>query len=217
VLLPLLARMGLVARTQVVRPGYVPRGGGILGLTVQPVCGVLRPLVLPALGRVTRVWGTALCSHLGAQHVADRMAGRCRKRLAAAGLAADINAEYDSTALQHGAALAVFAETGTGCLLGADRAGAPGRPSEAIADAVARMLLDDLESGATVDRHLGDQLVLYAALADGISEYIVPAVTDHVDANCWLAAQVLGAAVEVAGRRVRIRGIGYRQRRERAG
>jgi RNA 3'-terminal phosphate cyclase (ATP) len=142
------------------------------------------------------------------------MAGRCRDRLAAAGLTADIKAEYDSTALQRGAALAVFAETSAGCLLGADRAGAPGRPSEAIADAVARMLLEDLNSGATVDRLLGDQLVLYAALADGVSEYVVPAVTEHVDANCWLATQILGAAVEAAGRRIRIRGIGYRQSRQ---
>jgi RNA 3'-terminal phosphate cyclase (ATP) len=79
------------------------------------------------------------------------------------------------------------------------------------------MLLEDLDSGATVDRHLGDQLVLYAALADGVSEYIVPAVTDHVDANCWLAAQVLGAAVEMAGQHIRIRGIGYRQSEQRSG
>jgi hypothetical protein len=65
------------------------------------------------------------------------------------------------------------------------------------------MLLEDLQSGATVDRHLGDQLVLYAALADGVSEYVVPSVTEHLDANCWLAAQFLGAAVEVADRRIR--------------
>jgi RNA 3'-terminal phosphate cyclase (ATP) len=210
-LLPLLARMGIAARVQIVRPGYVPRGGGILSLTVQPVSGILRPLMLPVPGRVTRVWGTALSSHLQTQRVSDRMAGRCRERLAAGDLVADIEAEYDSAALQRGAALAVFAETDTGCLLGADRAGAPGRPSEAIADTVARMLREDVDSGATVDRHLSDQLVLYAALADGVSEYIVPSVTEHLDANCWLAAQFLGAAVEVVDRRIRIRGIGYRK------
>lgn len=217
VVLPLLARMGVIASAQILRPGYVPRGGGILGLTVRPVSGVLRPLRLPAPGRVTRVWGTALSSHLEVQRVSDRMAGRCRDRLAAGDLIADIKPAYDSTALQRGAALAVFAETDTGCRLGADRAGAPGRPAEAIADTVARMLREDLDSGATVDRHLSDQLVLYAALADGVSEYIVPSVTEHLDANCWLAAQVLGAVVEVADRRIRIRGIGYRKGWQRSG
>jgi RNA 3'-terminal phosphate cyclase (ATP) len=209
--------MGIAARVQILRPGYVPRGGGVLSLTVQPVSGVLRPLMLPAPGRVTRVWGTALSSHLEVQRVSDRMAGRCRDRLAAGDLVADIEAAYDSTAVQRGAALAVFAETDTGCLLGADRAGASGRPAEAIADAVARMLREDLDSGATVDRHLSDQLVLYAALADGVDEYVVPSVTEHLDANCWLAAQFLDAAVEVADRRIRIRGIGYRKSWQRTG
>lgn len=213
VLIPLLARVGIAASVQVLRPGYVPRGGGILALTVRPVSGALRPLMLPTSGRVRRVWGRALSSHLYAQRVSDRMAGRCRERLAAGGLAADIDTEYDSTAPQPGAALAVFAETDTGCILGADRAGAPGRPSEAIADAVARMLLEDLRSGATVDRHVGDQLVLYAALADGVSEYTVPNITEHVDANCWLAAELLGAGVDLTERRIRIRGIGYQRTR----
>ncbi len=212
-LLPLLARAGITASVQILRPGYVPRGGGILALTVRPVSGALRPLVLPTPGRVGRVWGRALSSHLYAQRVSDRMAGRCRERLAAGGLDADIETEYDSTALQPGAALAVFAETDTGCILGADRAGAPGRPSEAIADTVARMLLEDLRSGATVDRHVGDQLVLYAALAEGVSEYTVPSITEHVDTNCWLVAEILGAGMDVTDRRIRIRGIGYRKAR----
>jgi RNA 3'-terminal phosphate cyclase (ATP) len=212
-LLPLLGRMGLRADLRILRPGYVPKGAGIIELTVQPVPGVLRPLVLLAQGRVTRVWGTALSSHLHRRQVSDRMARRCREGLAAGGLDARIDAGYDETALQAGAALAVFAETDSDCILGADRAGAPRRPSEAIADEVARMLLEDLGSGATVDRHLADQLVLFAALAEGTSEYIIPSITEHVETNCWLVAEILGATVEFSNHHVRIRGIGYRRTR----
>jgi RNA 3'-terminal phosphate cyclase (ATP) len=100
-----------------------------------------------------------------------------RYAVALAGLLGrEIDARYDDAAPQAGAALAVCAECETGCILGAGRAGAPGRPSEAIAEKVAHMLLADLGSGATVDRHLADQLVLSAALADGTSEYIIPGV-----------------------------------------
>jgi RNA 3'-terminal phosphate cyclase (ATP) len=211
VLLPLLARMGLRADLRILRPGYVPKGGGLIELTVQPVPGALQPLVLLDQGRVKRVWGTALSSHLHRRRVSDRMARRCRDGLAAGGLDARIDASYDQTALQAGAALAVFAETDSDCILGADWAGAPRRPSEAIADEVARMLLEDLRSGATVDRHLADQLVLFAALAEGTSEYIIPSVTEHVETNCWLVAEILGAAVDLSNHRVRIRGIGYRR------
>jgi len=221
-LLPLLGRMGLSAEVRMIRPGYVPRGEGVLELSVRPVSGALRPLVLSDPGRVTRVWGIALSSHLHAQRVSERLANRCRERLAAHGFGAEIQLHNDTTALQRGAALAVFAETDTACILAADRAGAPGRPAEAIADRVAEMLLEDLASGATVDRHLGDQLVLYAALADGVSEFTVPNVTDHVDTNCWLVEEIVGGKVTLAGRALRIAGVGYRRpaagdRKNRAG
>jgi len=139
------------------------------------------------------------------------MAERCRRNLAAAGLDASIEVAYDRTALQPGAALAVFARTDAGCIFGADGAGAPGRPSEAIAHTVARRLMDDLESGGTVDRHAADQLVIYGALAEGTTEYVVPSVTEHVETNCWLAREILGADVDLVDRHIRIRGIGYRR------
>ena len=71
------------------------------------------------------------------------------------------------------------------------------------------MLLEDLDSGATVDRHLADQLIPYAALAEGESRYLVPGLTDHVESNLWLAEKILGASWEVRGNTLVIRGIGY--------
>jgi RNA 3'-terminal phosphate cyclase (ATP) len=76
------------------------------------------------------------------------------------------NGRYDCTARRRAWP---WAETSTRGILGADRAGAVRRSSEAIGRFVAEMLLADLATGATVDRHLADQLVLFAALADGTS------------------------------------------------
>ncbi len=66
-----------------------------------------------------------------------------------------------------------------------------------------------MDSGATVDRYLADQLVLYAALADGVSEYRTPGLTEHVDTNLWLVESILGAKTEVSQNLVRIHGVGY--------
>lgn len=66
-----------------------------------------------------------------------------------------------------------------------------------------------MDSGATVDRYLADQLVLYAALADGVSEYPTPRLTEHVDTNLWLVESILGAKTEVSQNLVRIHGVGY--------
>jgi RNA 3'-terminal phosphate cyclase (ATP) len=209
VLLPLLGRMGARAAVEIVRPGYPPKGGGVIELMTHPCVRPMRALSLGEQGTVTRVWGTAISSHLADRDVSERMAERARRDLQRAGLKADIDARYDATALQPGAALAVFAETDTGARIGADQAGAPRRPSEAIGRDVARMLLEDLRTGATVDRHFADQAVLYAALADGATDYVVPAVTDHVDTNLWLVDQMLGARTQLEDRRVRIEGIAF--------
>ncbi|MDQ7040027.1 MAG: RNA 3'-terminal phosphate cyclase [Rhodothermus sp.] len=206
-LLPLLHRMGLEARLEMRRPGYVPRGGGELLLEVTPLHTPLQPLRLEQQGRPVRIFGLALASHLKQRRVAQRLADRCRQRLIEAGLPEPYIQTIDDThADQPGAALAVFVETDTGALLGADQAGAPGRPSEAIAENVARMLLEDLRSGATVDRYLSDQLLPYVALANGSSVYLVPAITDHVASSCWLVAQFMDVAVTLQKRTLLVEG-----------
>jgi RNA 3'-terminal phosphate cyclase (ATP) len=211
VLLTLLGRMGVRAELEVLRPGYVPSGGGLIELRVWPARPPLRPLSLLEPGRVVRVWGLAVSSHLRSRRVSDRMAARCRARLKSAGLDAEIEVVYDESAAQAGAGLAVFAETDTGCIFGADRSGELRRSSEEIGDYVAETLLADLRSGATVDRHLADQLVLFGALADGETRYIVPQVTDHLETACWLAGEILGAEAVIDGRTIRIRGVAFRK------
>ena len=74
VVLPLVARMGLTAEAQMVRPGYVPRGGGVLRLVRNAGSTTLRPLTLRHAGTVQRIWGLALASHLAQRRVSARMA-----------------------------------------------------------------------------------------------------------------------------------------------
>ena len=206
----LLHRMGASVHVEVVRPGYVPQGAGILELTVTPVERELSAFTLTQPGVTHDVRGVALASHLAERHVSDRMASACQEHLAAAGLSCAIERVDDATAHHAGANLAIWAQSTTGCRFGADRAGAFGRSSEAIGAFVAKTFLQDLRSGATVDRHLADQLVLFAALARGTSRYIVPRETEHVTTNLWLIEQ-FGAHGQVERREVVIDGLGVSQ------
>jgi RNA 3'-terminal phosphate cyclase (ATP) len=209
VVLPLLARMGLRTQLRVLRPGYVPKGGGILQIAAEPVTRALAPLRLEETGHVERVWGIALSSHLAERRVSARMAEAAREVLGAAGYDATIEQRHDTTALQAGAALAVFAECAGGIRLGLDRAGAPGRPAEAIGRRVGRQLLADLATGATVDRFTADQIIPFAALADGMSRFHVPRVTEHVTTGVWLARLFLGVDVSIEGTIVTVHGCGW--------
>jgi RNA 3'-terminal phosphate cyclase (ATP) len=209
VLLPLLHRMGAEIELEIVRPGYLPQGQGQLALKTKPLAGPLKALHMVEPGRVKEVRGISLASHLEKERVSERMAHRCQQLLTDQGYSADIEILNDRTALQKGATLLLWAENETGGLLGADRAGKPGRRSEAIAEFVVASLLQDLNAKATVDRHLADQLILFAALARGTTEYRIPRITDHVEANLWLVQNILEMKGGVQGNHIRLEGTGF--------
>ena len=209
VLLPALKEMGITARLSIIRPGYVPRGGGVIEVGVEPLTGKIKPVRLTSQGDVTGIKGIALSSHLRQRRVSQRMVEKCNEVLKSNGYRAQIEIVNDTLALQRGAALAIYAKTSSGRIIGADRAGEPRRTSEDIGSYVASTLLEDLATGATVDRYLADQLIFFAALADGVSQYRIPRLTEHVETNLWLVETILGAKTKVNKNLVRIQGIGY--------
>jgi RNA 3'-terminal phosphate cyclase (ATP) len=215
VLLPLLREMGLRTDIEIVRPGYVPRGDGILRLSVQPLTESLQAIVKEEPGPVMRLWGIALSSHLEERQVSQRMADAARDVLAKAGYRSEIEIRHDAESPQRGAALALFADTGEAVRLGADQAGALRRRAESIGKHVASQLLDDVASGATLDRFAADQIIPFAALAAGESRFIIPTVTDHVLTSAWLADLFLGAQVTIDGQRLAIHGVGFWPNRDR--
>lgn len=208
VMLPLLRLMGLEAEVAMGRPGYVPRGEGILHLTVRRLRQPLRSLSLEEPGAIRRIWGIALSSHLQERRVSHRMAEAAKQALGGAGYHAEIEEQNDADSLQPGAALAVFADIEGAARLGADQAGALRRPAEAIGKHVATQLLEDLHSGATLDRFAADQIIPFAALAAGESCFAIPTVTEHVITSAWLAKMFLGAEVRT-DRRLSISGVGF--------
>jgi len=209
VLLPILRRMGVEVRIETLRPGYPPRGQGCLQVETNPLSGPLTPLHLTEQGRVKEIQGISLASHLEEGKVSARMAEESRRLLEKHGYRPIITTMDDQHAAQKGAALCLWAETDTGCLLGADQAGAPGRRSESIAQFVVSSLLEDLATQATTDRHLADQLILFAALAKGTTRYRIPRMTDHVRSNLWLVKEILGVKTELKGNILTIEGIGF--------
>jgi len=217
VLLPVLEKMGVDASVKIIQPGYVPRGGGQVEVAIAPLRKPLSALNLATAGRLIELRGIALSSMLKARKVSERMARTSEAVLREKGYKPTIEVVDDSRekpaferpSVQAGAALAIWAKTDTGCLLGADMAGARGRTAEFLGERTARMLVEDLNSGATVDRHVADQIIPFAALAEGRSTFVVPRLTDHIEARLWLVERILKAKTEVTGNVVTVEGIGY--------
>ena len=208
VLLPFLKQMGVRAELDIIRPGYVPRGGGMIEVRVEPT-GKLKPLNLSEQGEILNIRGVALSSHLREKRVSQRMAAECQRVLGSYGHEAEIEKIEDESSLQEGAALAIYAETGLGNRIGSDRAGRPGRSSESVGRYVAESFIEDVGTGAGVDRYIADQLIIYAGLAEGVTRYSVPGITEHVETNLWLIEEFLGARTKIDGNVLEIVGIGF--------
>ncbi len=208
VLFPLLHRMGARVKLELKKPGYVPIGGGELVFSCKPLSRHLKPFQLLSPGALEKITGIALSSHLQSPKVSSRMAHSCSKEMERWGYEVDIEEIYDQTANQPGAVLALRAETQNGALLGIDMAGKPGRRAEEIGRSVGRMMVEDLRSGATVDRFTADQLIIFAGLAEGESSFRIPRITEHVSTNLWLIEHILDVETRLQENLVTIKGVG---------
>lgn len=195
VLLPLLTRMGVEVRLTLQRRGYYPRGGGVVEVAVPP--HTLKGLRLDTAGAVKEIRGIAHVSNLPA-HIAARM------QQTAAQLLADIApVEIEQQilgreqAIGQGGAIVLWART-EHALLGGSEVAQRGVPAEQIAGAAAQALRADIVSGATLDTHASDQVLIYTALAHGTSSFRVRTLSSHAQTALWLLPQFLPVRVTIA-------------------
>jgi RNA 3'-terminal phosphate cyclase (ATP) len=171
--------LGLQVGLKMERPGFYPRGGGVVTAHLEP-CPRLKGLTLRERGPVT-VGGFSAVAGLP-EHVAQRQARRAAFRLKQQhGLKADIRQEEWPGG--PGSVLAVVVNTAPVPALFFGL-GERGKPAERVADEAADQAAAYLDAApAAVDAHSADQLVLPLALAEGPSEYTVSAVTLHLTTN----------------------------------
>lgn len=189
VLLRCLRPMGVHVQLQELRRGYFPRGGGEVRLQVTP--GPLQALRLEAAGAVAAVQGIAHVANLPA-HITERMRTAAQQRLAGREMAVRIETRVlgPTQAIGMGGALVLWAQTAHSTL-GAARVAERGLRAEDIGTSVATELLAELDSGAAVDVHAADQLLIYTALAEGASHYSTRELSRHAQTAIWLIEHFL--------------------------
>ncbi len=211
--------MGFEGELIVRREGFYPRGGGIVEATVNPVKG-LKPLVAEQPGRMKRVKGISLCGRLP-EHVAVRQARSSEAVLKEAGYRAEVEhrvAVGREATLSPGSVICLWAVTEPKTFMGADALGERGKPAERVGAEAAESLVDQLRTGAAVDLHTADNLILWCSLADGESIFTTSKLTLHTLTAIELARLIMGAEFEVEGEvgtpaRIWCRGVGSRLRK----
>ena len=216
VFLPAAGALGLQASLELLRWGFYPRGGGGIRGDVHPVTG-FKPIELLSRPEPTKVQGISAVANLP-KTIGARQRDRAAKRLKAEGLVPEIEV-VGALGFGQGTFLLLVLPEGP-APAGFSALGERGKPAEKVADEAVDQLLAFARSGAAVDVHLADQLLVPMALAAGQSAMAVERVTDHLMTNAWVVEQVLPAKVAIEGRvgsrgRVVVDGAGHQVSRPR--
>jgi len=216
VALPVLKKMGYEATISFTRRGHYPRGGGRVSMAVYSQRS-LKPVSFTDLGEVRRIGGVSHCVKLP-RSVAERQARSATEVLEKEGYRnVDVLTEsYPPDKDPHlgsGSGVLLYAETTSGAILGADVLGERGKPAEKVGKEAADKLLKELKSGMPIDRHMGDMLIPYMAVADGYSMVNLSEVSMHLLTNVQITDLIAGTKFKVEGElkspgKVHVKGLG---------
>ncbi len=203
VLLPAVSSMGLQASLHLVKRGFYPRGGGVVVAEVDPVDRLL-PITLTEFQDVKEVSGVAYSARLPC-HIVARMAQSARRTLEAASYP-DVKVRLEclqpndkGCAVNSGTGILLFAKIRPRGIVGSDSLGELGKPAEEVGRKAATALKEQLAPQAPVDKYLGDQLILYMALASGTSVLRVSELTLHAVTCMAVSTLVTGSRFTVVG------------------
>lgn len=221
VLTPLLEQHCQVnMELEVIKRGFMPRGGGIVNVKVHPR-EFLPPIRMLEKGEVVQVVAKLFGSGGADQIFVDTVKATVEaglKQLDTVGAIA-INFVCDLHGMETKSKLAcglfLYAKTSTGCRFGGSSLGNAKNAPERLATLAVRDLLNQMAHGGCTDEHLQDQLVIFMALADGVSEVMTGPISLHTETAIHFAHHMTQAKITVAPiagsdrNVIRCQGIGY--------
>lgn len=214
VLVPLLRKFGLKVELKVLRRGFYPQGGGLVEASVQ-ASYPLKPIEMERAGELREIKGISYAANLP-RHVAERQAAAAREALRQAGFESylgDFTIDVETPAAGPGSGIVLWAEY-ENTVVGADSLGEKGKRAEVVGREAAEKLINVLRSGAPVDSHALDNVVIYMALAGGKSTVVSNELSSHAETAIWLCEQLTRANFFIKRERIGVKiiaeGIAYK-------
>jgi RNA 3'-terminal phosphate cyclase (ATP) len=209
-----LKSMGASLNVGVERQGFYPKGGGLVNQVTNPVIS-LNPLKLGDPD-IKKIRGVSICGALP-EHVALRQARSAEKRLNELRYKSMIKPIVAEPKPQSPGSLVFLWAEGENIFMGADSLGARGKPAEVVGDEAAVKMIREIRSGAHVDEHTADHLILPASLAGGESVFRTSLITLHSLTAIEVAKLFTDAEFTVTGREgepgaIKVKGIGLLNR-----
>lgn len=190
-----------------VRRGFYPRGGGEVHMTIHQLSNntfPLPPIRLTKRGDIVGVTVRAFTAGNCPISMANVLSTTVKKILLSNSrykkvpitieTLGELGGKKRSRTPSSGCGVLITAKTETGCLLGGSSIGSPKIPLEETARIATKEIVEAMDGGGCVDDYLQDQLIIYMALAGGVSEIVTNSLTLHTETAIWLASKMLPSA-----------------------
>ena len=197
VVLPAYRRVGVDANVSVIQRGFYPKGGGKVTVSIKRASEV-RPVAL--LKREESGVGIISSCSLLPSHVAERQLRSAATYLSRNGIEVSQQHVEVNHSLSPGSSITVFSVGQDGMFIGGDAIGAPGKPAEAVGRRAAEIFVEAYESGAPLDSHVGDMIIMPLALARGESTFWVSRASEHLRTNLYVARLISSLEYDVSNR-----------------
>lgn len=184
VFLPALSRFGIRASAQMAKPGFYPKGGGVVSLS----CKACSSISAASFAGPPKPVFYAICSSLLPKEVAKQEEEEIKREFPGC-----TGKAVGFSSLSKGNCVCIWSGFhGSSCLL--ER----GMGAKQVAQAAAAGLKKSLSSGAEVDCHLADQLLPFACLAKGKTEFSAESITEHTLSNAHVLRSITGRNIIIS-------------------
>ena len=198
-----LERFGVKTNIDVERYGFYPKGGGKVKIEIEGI-KKLRSVKFLERGSLKGISAFSIVSkELQKAKVAERQISGLEE------IVGKVNGSFQYVdSLSVGTSLLAIAEY-ENCILGKDGLGEKGKRAEDVGREVGLELKKSIESNACLDKFMADQILIFAALAEGTSEFTIEEFTEHVNTNILTCEKLLNVKFEKEGNKIRVKGIDF--------
>ncbi len=180
-----LGQMGYNCKIEVLKRGYYPEGGGKVSVSFEPT----KLHGFDFEKKEEMIKGISHSSKLP-EHIAQRQAVAAKRLLKNRGIECDINA-CAKNELSTGSGITLWSGYN-----GASDLGRKGIPAEMIGEMAAEQMIRHLDSEASVDPYLADQLIPYLGLA-GSGSFTTCKVSKHAQTNIHITEMLLDIEFDI--------------------